>query len=88
VRRQHTYVVVTLCRLLYTLATGSVASKPAAARWAQRSRASRWCDLIARATAEPRANFADVPEDAVNDVLAFLEYTYEQYCQWQASSTI
>jgi hypothetical protein len=87
VRRQHTYVVLTLCRLLYTLDTGAVASKPAAARWAERTRASRWSELIGRATTGPRTNAADVPEDAVHDALALLEYTDEQYLQWQASLT-
>ena len=87
VRREHTYVVVTLCRLLYTLDTGSVASKPVAARWAARTRASRWSELIGRATTEPRTNTADVPEDAVHDALALLEYTDEHYRQCQATST-
>jgi predicted nucleotidyltransferase len=87
VRREHTYVVVTLCRLLYTLDTGSVASKPVAARWAARTRATRWSGLIGRATTEPRTTAADVPEDAVHDALALLEYTDEQYRQWQATST-
>jgi hypothetical protein len=86
-RREHMYVVVTLCRLLYTLDTGSVASKPVAARWAEATRASRWSELIGRATTEPRTNSADVTEDVVHDALAFLEYTSEQYRQWQASST-
>ncbi|HEX9057550.1 MAG TPA: aminoglycoside adenylyltransferase domain-containing protein [Ktedonobacterales bacterium] len=81
VRQQHTYVVVTLCRLLYTLHTGAVASKPVAARWAARTRASRWSALIDRATTEPRDN-TPVPEDAVSDTLALLEYTFEQYRQW------
>jgi Domain of unknown function (DUF4111)/Nucleotidyltransferase domain len=83
VRREHTYVVMTLCRLLYTLDTGSVASKRMAARWAARTRASRWSELIERATTEPRDTTA-VPQDAVNDSLALLEYTYEHYRQWQA----
>jgi Domain of unknown function (DUF4111) len=86
-RRTHTYVVMTLCRLLYTLDTGSVASKPVAARWAARGRATRWSKLIGRATTEPRTTAADVPEDAVHDALALLEYTDEQYRQWQATST-
>jgi hypothetical protein len=72
VRREHTYMVLTLCRLLYTLDTGSVASKPVAAHWAARTGAARWRELIARATTEPRTNTADVPEDAVNDALALL----------------
>jgi hypothetical protein len=87
VRREHTYVVVTLCRLLYTLDTGSVASKPVAAHWAARTRATRWSELIGRATTEPRTTAADVPEDAVHDALALLEYSDEQYRQWQATST-
>lgn len=80
------FVALTLCRLLYTLDTGSVASKPAAARWAAQRGAFRWSELIGRATSDPRANAA-VPEDAVNNTLALLEYTYEQYRQWQATST-
>jgi hypothetical protein len=87
VRREHTYVVLTLCRLLYTLDTGSVASKPAAAHWAARTRATRWSELIGRATAEPRTTAAEVPEDAVHDALALLEYTDEQYRQWRATAT-
>jgi hypothetical protein len=87
VRHEHTYVVLTLCRLLYTLETGSVASKLAAGRWAERTRAARWSALIGRATTEPRTNVADVPEDAIHDALALLEYTCEQYRHWQAPST-
>jgi hypothetical protein len=85
---EHSYVVLTLCRLLYTLDTGSVASKPAAAHWAERARASRWSALIGRATTEPRTTTAEVPEEAVHDALAFLEYTFEHYRAWQAPSTI
>jgi hypothetical protein len=58
-----------------------------AARWAARTGASRWRELIARATTELRTNPAHVPEDAVNDALALLEYTDEHYRQWQATST-
>jgi hypothetical protein len=81
-----TFVVLTLCRTLYTLETGSVASKPAAARWAEHTLASRWSKLVSRATTEQLAE-DDVLEIEVNDTLALLEYTYEQYRQWQASSS-
>jgi hypothetical protein len=81
-----TFVVLTLCRLLYTLATGSVASKPAAARWAESALPSRWSGLIGHA-----ATGQHVPDDAsehdVNNTLAFLEYTYERYQQWHVTST-
>jgi aminoglycoside adenylyltransferase-like protein len=46
----HRFIVLTLCRLLYTLETGSVASKPAAARWAEHTLPSRWTKLISHAT--------------------------------------
>ena len=82
----HTFVVLTLCRLLYTLDTGSVASKPAAALWAERTLPSRWSGLIDRAATQQHAT-DDEPEDEVNNTLALLEYTYEHYQQWQVSST-
>jgi len=86
VRREHTYVVMTLCRLLYTLDVGSVASKPEAAHWVERTRGSRWSELIRHVAVEQRNN-SDVAAAAVSDALALLEYTYEQYRLWQASST-
>jgi hypothetical protein len=81
-----TFVVLTLCRLLYTLETGSVASKPAAARWGERALRSRWTGLIGRAVTQLRTA-ADAPEDAVNDALAFLGYTDQRYRQWQSSAS-
>lgn len=87
VRRQHTYVVVTLCRLLYTLQTGAVASKPVAARWAARTGVPHWRALIDRAATEPRDN-TPVSQNAVDDALAFLEDTCKRFRQWQASATM
>ncbi|MBA3826447.1 MAG: DUF4111 domain-containing protein [Ktedonobacterales bacterium] len=82
----HTFVVLTLCRVLYTLETGAVASKPAAARWAQQKVPSRWRKLIGRA-ATSQLTTGDVLDDEVTDTLSFLEYTYEHYRQWQMPST-
>lgn len=45
------YAVLTMCRALHTLATGGVASKPAAARWARQRLPERWHGLIDRAGA-------------------------------------
>ena len=41
-RENQAFVALTLCRLLYTLDTGAVASKPAAVRWAQQAVGGRW----------------------------------------------
>jgi hypothetical protein len=81
-----TFVVLTLCRLLYTLETGSVASKPAAARWVELTLPSRWSGLIGHATTGRHGTDAE-PEDAVTNTLALLEYTFERYQQWHVSST-
>lgn len=43
------YAVLSYCRMLHTLHTATVISKPAAARWAQAALDSRWAPLIQRA---------------------------------------
>jgi hypothetical protein len=64
-RGSQSYTVLTLCRMLYTLQTGEVASKPAAARWAQAALGPAWAPLIERALANrhppyPPADPADI----------------------------
>lgn len=44
----HQFVVLTLCRMLYSLESGDVASKPAAAAWASRRLGHPWNLAIAR----------------------------------------
>ena len=46
------YVVMTICRMLYTLQFGTVVSKPTACRWAREALDPRWAPLIDRALAE------------------------------------
>jgi hypothetical protein len=48
-RGYQSYAVLSMCRIQYTLQTGSVASKPAAAAWAKENLAERWTPLIERA---------------------------------------
>lgn len=43
------YVVLSLCRVLYTLQHGAIASKPVAARWTQGTLRLHWVPLIERA---------------------------------------
>jgi predicted nucleotidyltransferase len=42
----HGFVILTICRLLFSLETGLVTSKPDAARWAQDTLDPRWSTLI------------------------------------------
>jgi hypothetical protein len=46
------YVVHTYCRVLYTMVTGRVASKPAALRWAHDTLDPRWRPLLAQVAAD------------------------------------
>jgi len=48
-RGYQSYIVLSLCRILFTLEMGRVESKQAAARWAQENLDERWGDLIERA---------------------------------------
>ena len=61
-RGYQSYTVLTLCRMLYTLRTGQVTSKPAAARWAQAELGERWAPLIERALANRHGPYP--PADA------------------------
>jgi hypothetical protein len=64
------FAVLTMCRTLYTLEHGTIASKPASARWAQRELAPRWHRLIEQALAMEH----DSPVDILNETLAFIRY--------------
>jgi hypothetical protein len=65
------YAVLTMCRALYTLETGAIASKPVAARWAQVWLGSPQAMLIERALAWR----AGMPLDVLDEVLDLIKYT-------------
>jgi predicted nucleotidyltransferase len=48
-RGYQSYVVLSICRMLYTLDTGAVASKPQAADWAKATLDEKWSSLVDRA---------------------------------------
>jgi hypothetical protein len=68
------YAILSMCRILYTFRFGTIASKPAAARWAQRSLGEPWAALIERAlTWQPKA-----PLDQLEKTLDFIRFTLER----------
>lgn len=71
------FVVQTLCRLLYTLDSGSVASKPGATRWAQKALGKRWAALIERSLAR-RHDGRGTPESDVDETVALIQFTIER----------
>jgi hypothetical protein len=76
-RSAQAFVVLTLCRLLYSLDSGRVASKPAAARWAQKLVPPHWAALIERTLAGPRDHGETAQRD-IHETIALLKYTVEQ----------
>lgn len=83
-REHQAFVVLTLCRLLYTLELGSVASKPAAARWAVQALRPRWATLIARSLVEQHSA-GQTSESDVADTIALVQYTVDSYQQWKST---
>jgi hypothetical protein len=67
------YAVLTMCRILYTLATGTVVSKPVAARWLQ-AMAPRWTSLVAAALRWQHG----MPVGDVDATLALIRYTLQR----------
>jgi hypothetical protein len=81
-RGSQAFIVLTLCRIRFSLETGSVASKPAAARWAQAACGARWSPLIERALVCPHDE-QQMPEVDYRETLAFLDETevFLQQCR-------
>jgi hypothetical protein len=73
-RTGQAFVVLTLCRLLYTLDAGNVASKPRAARAAALWPAAPWAALIERSLAQQRRH-VETPTQDVEATLALLRFT-------------
>ena len=73
-RQSQAFVVLTLCRLLYTLDRAKVTSKPAAARWALQALDARWSTLIAGALAGRHAPGRIEPWEE-QQTLALIDYT-------------
>lgn len=76
-RDAQTFVILTLCRLLYSLATGSVASKPRAAEWAQKELGEPWATLVERTLARQH-EAGNISQSEEDETLAFIQLILEQ----------
>jgi hypothetical protein len=73
------YAVTTLCRMLYTLDTGKVASKPASLEWAKHALTPAWHDLIQQVFDDRAIAWDDPPRmGSVEATIAFAEYAKER----------
>ena len=75
------YAVLSYCRMLHTLATGRIVSKPAGAAWAQTALDPRWSGLIQRAweqRPDPSLKVRQKADpDDFNSTLEFIHYALD-----------
>ncbi len=76
-RGYQSYTVLTLCRTLYTLQHGNIASKQVAARWAQEKLGKLWSTLIERAWIGRQNPGDPATYEEVNGTLDFIRYILE-----------
>jgi hypothetical protein len=69
------FAILTMCRALYTLEHGIVASKPVAARWGQQAIDKQWTELIKWALAWPH----DTQSNHLASTLSLIQYTLKRY---------
>jgi predicted nucleotidyltransferase len=74
-REYQAYATLSMCRALYTLQHGCMASKTMSARWAQQTFGGRWTALIDRALAWPEGE----QTDEVSETLAFVQFALHLY---------
>lgn len=77
-RGYQSFIVLSLCRMLYTLQLGEVASKPLAAKWAIQTLDNRWTPLIERAIIGRQNARLEVEPDDLNETLDLIRYTAAQ----------
>ncbi len=73
-RDYQAFAFLTMCRALYTLTYGDVASKPTAATWVQATLPPPWPDVIARALTWRH----DTRPDDMAAMLAFVRHTIDR----------
>lgn len=76
-RGSQAYVVLSICRILYTLETGAVASKRQASDWARTALDEKWSSLIDRASAGRENPDAEASAEDVNATLYLMRYAIE-----------
>ena len=77
-RGYQSYIVLSLCRILYTLEHGTITSKPGAAAWALKTLEASWHPLIERALENRHNASGDADPGDVGETLAFIRYTLDR----------
>lgn len=73
-RGSQSYLVLSICRMLYTLETGAFTSKRQAADWAKTALDEKWCSLIDRAWDGRQHPDAEASAEDVSETLDLMRY--------------
>lgn len=73
-RGYQSYIVLTLCRILYTLETGTLTSKLDSMNWARESAGERWQGLIERAWESRSLPQCPAEADEIHRTLEFIRF--------------
>ena len=68
----HSFAVITMCRVLHALETGTIVSKPKATQWARAKLGEPWKILIDKAVAVSNHEDLDVPLSKTLDFIRFI----------------
>jgi predicted nucleotidyltransferase len=77
-RGYQSFIVLSLCRMLYTLRHGKILSKPAAAKWALENLDPKWSPLIERALIGRQNSNLDADPKDIQETQNMMRYTLEQ----------
>lgn len=77
-RGYQSFFVLSLCRMLYTLRTGRILSKPAAVKWALENLEAKWKPLIERAWIGRQNPGLEVQPEDLQGTLEMMQYTIQQ----------
>ena len=73
-RGSQSYLVLSICRMLYTLETGAFTSKRQAADWAKTALDAKWCSLIDRAWNGRQHPDDEAPAADINETLDLMRF--------------
>ena len=77
-RGYQSYIVLTLCRILYTLKVGDITSKLKSANWAKEALDEKWKPLIENAWEGRHHSQMPADADEIRQILDFIKYSLEQ----------
>jgi hypothetical protein len=76
-RGYQSYIVLTMCRILYTYEHGEIVSKRVAAEWAEQNLDRKWRGLIDRARSGRQTPSLDAQSEDIDGTLDLIRYTLE-----------